>query len=169
MLKQRRLSQKGNAVLEIVPILAIFVLLVNFSLGFFGLIHSGILNSIGARNYAFETFRNRSDLTYLRDATDQAAGNFDFTYKKSGLRFHVVKNEFDLGKGDDKFYATRRPIKISDIKEVENELGNNDSYHQKIKGITEGQRASDAGIDEGVNPAWVRTAYGICLTSKCGG
>lgn len=58
MLKRQRSSinnEKGMAVLEMIPILVVFVLFINFSLGFFGAIHSGILNSIASRNYAFET------------------------------------------------------------------------------------------------------------------
>ena len=171
MLKKSVLrNQNGNAMIEIVPILTVFILLVNFALGFFGLIHSGILNSISARNYSFETFRNRADLNYLRDAIDQPADNFTFTYRKSGQRFHATKNErVPDGTAGDKFYATRRPIKFSDIREVEDLRNNNSAYHQQLKRISEGQRASDVGIEDGVNPVWVRTAYGICINASCGG
>lgn len=164
-------NENGNAMIEIVPILTIFILLVNFALGFFGLIHSGILNSISARNYSFETFRNRADLAYLRDEPDAALGdNFAFTYKKSGLRFHSTKAEVVPSGQGDNFYATRRPIKFSDINEVQDERNqDNPEYHLQLKRITEGQKASDRGIDEGVNPAWVRTSYGICLNARCGG
>jgi len=148
--------------IEIVPILAIFILLVNFSLGFFGLIHSGILNSIAARNYSFETFRNRSDLSYLRDTPESDAS---FTYTVTQMRFHTVISE--VVSSTDKFVATKRPIKFSDIREVAEAKGA--SEHDRIKGIAEGRRASETGADEGVNPGWVRTAYGICLTASCGG
>jgi len=157
-------NSRGNAIIEIVPILAIFILIINFSLGFFGLIHSGIMNSIGARNYAFETFRNRSDLNYLRDA---AGSDASFTYRKSQQRFHVIKNE-TAPIGGERFYATRRPIKFSDIREVANEKGD-PSERQRDKGIIEGRRATDVGIEEGVNPVWVRSAYGMCLNATCGG
>ncbi len=156
-------NSRGNAIIEIVPILAIFILIINFSLGFFGLIHSGIMNSIGARNYAFETFRNRADLTYLRDT---AGSDASFTYTKSQQRFHVIKNE-TAPVGGDKFYATRRPIKFSDIHEVADEK-NNLQERNKDKGIVEGRRASEMGIEEGVNPVWVRSAYGMCLVATCG-
>ncbi len=157
-------NSRGNAILEIIPILAIFILIVNFSLGFFGLIHSGIMNSIGARNYAFETFRNRSDLTYLRDAV---GSEVSFTYTKSQQRFHVIKSETTPVDAT-RFYATRRPVKFSDIRAVANEVGS-PSEHEKDKGIIEGRRATESGIDEGVNPAWVRSAYGMCLVAACGG
>lgn len=157
-------SQRGNAMIEIVPILAIFVLLVNFALGFFGIIHTGILNSIAARNYTFETFRNRSSLVYLRDKADSAV---DFTYTKNAQRFHgiVAENKNTT----DAFIATRRPARFSEISAPE-DFG--DGQHAKIKSIAEGKRASDVlgeDRDQGVNPVWVRTLYGICLTAACGG
>jgi len=156
-------NSRGNAIIEIVPILAIFVLILNFSLGFFGLIHSGILNSIGARNYAFETFRNRPNLEYLRDVVGSDNG---FTYAKSQIRFHAIKTE---GQSVDpsKFQASRRPIQFSEIRGVaEEKIVPNRTI---FKNIMEGQRASETNIDEGVNPAWVKVTYGICLQANCGG
>lgn len=156
-------NERGNAMIEIVPILAIFILLVNFALGFFGLIHSGILGSIAARNYAFETFRNRADLHYLRDIPGSPA---DFSYSNAGLRYHAIRSE--ASRSQEGFEATRRPIRFSEIRGVAEETGLGE-HNLKVKGIAEGQRASENGIDEGVNPAWVRTAYGICLNANCGG
>jgi hypothetical protein len=157
-------SQRGNAMIEMIPVLAIFVLLVNFSLGFFGIIHTGILNSIAARNYAFETFRNRSSLVYLRDTPTTA---LNFTYTNNQMRFHGIVSESKNTTED--FIATRRPARFSEISSAE-ELGA--GQHNKIKGIAEGKKASDVlGEDRetGVNPVWVRTLYGICLTAACGG
>ncbi len=158
-------NDRGNAMIEIIPILTIFILIVNFSLGFFGLIHSGILNSIGARNYAFETFRNRSSLQYLRDTTGSETV---FTYAKSQLRFHSVINEsVPTGGSGNNFYATRRPIQFTDVQQVKDELAN-PAEHTSLKKIAEGARASETGAEQGVSPAWVRTMYGMCLTAKCG-
>ncbi len=168
MLKQKSKSriknEKGNAIIEMIPIIMIFILIVNFSLGFFGLIHSGILNSIGARNYAFETFRNRANLNYLRDVE---GSDTSFTYTKSQQRFHVIKNE-TTPVAADKFYATRRPIQFSEVTEITNAKGSA-AEHERGKRIIEGQRASAVGLEEGVNPAWIRSTYGMCLTANCGG
>ena len=60
LINQHLKNDHGMAVLEMIPIMIIVVLLLSFSFGFFGLIHTGILNSIGARNYAFETFKEWS-------------------------------------------------------------------------------------------------------------
>ena len=64
LITQHLQNEKGMAALEIIPIVIIVVLLLSFSFGFFGVIHTGILNSMAARNYAFETFNHRSDLRY---------------------------------------------------------------------------------------------------------
>ena len=153
-------NSRGNAMIEIIPMLAIFILLVNFSLGFFGLIHSGIMNSIAARNYAFETFRNRADLRYLRDTDDSEAG---FTYAKSGLRWHTIVTEGNSNINE--FVATKRPIKFSDISAVETPLGLGE--HTKVLKVSE-QKTASSFVTEGVSPGWVRSAYGICLETKCG-
>jgi hypothetical protein len=163
-------SNRGNSMIEIIPVLAIFILLVNFSLGFFGVIHSGILNSIAARNYAFETFRNRASLRYLRDTEDSQA---DFTYTRSQSRFHVVSNERKPeGNSDIDFVATRRSIQfnllaMSEDIIPEEKLGTQTDHLGKVKTIAEGARASDVGVDEGVDPVWIRSSYGICLTAAC--
>lgn len=163
MLKRPSLlkNKRGNAIVEIVPILAVFVLLLNFSLGFFGLIHSGILNSIAARNYAFETFRNRSNLNYLRDTVNT---NKDVKYAKVGMRYHGAINE---NARSEAWIVTQRPIKFTELS-GDFDIKGTSEHDGTVKAIEEGVKASDKGIDEGVNPAWVRTIYGICLNAACG-
>lgn len=155
-------NSRGNAIIEIVPILALFILILNFSLGFFGLIHSGIMNSIGARNYAFETFRNRANLEYLRDTPDS---DLFFSYTKTQSRFHLIKS--DSADPAKKYAVTRRPIKFTEIREVAEEKRVSNRYI--FSNILEGERASETNIQDGVNPAWVRSTYGICLVASCGG
>ncbi len=152
------LNQRGMAALEIIPMLAIFVVMLTFSLGFFGAIHTGILNSIASRNYAFETFRHRADLTYLRDniADDSFRKNF---YKASQLRVHgtVTETSKDLV-----FNATQRPIQFG--REPSSEGLDRRVHNNEIMSLNYGQRYSGQGVD----PIWVRTHYGICLNSICG-
>ncbi len=95
-------NQKGIAVFESIPIILVMILLLNFSIGFFGVVHTGILNSIASRNYAFETFRHRADNKYFRSKSE-------LPYNKKGFRFHGTVSE--LTKQDDnRFVATSRPI-----------------------------------------------------------
>ncbi len=163
-------NQKGMSSIEIIPVLAIFILLVNFSIGFFGVIHSGILNSIAARNYAFETFRNRANLNYLRDCLeDPLAGQCDppsnpTEYSSVGFRFHSIVDEKTTTRT---FIPTVRAIKFTDRGLAMDPKGVAE-HNQKVKLITEGKRASEVGIEEGTDPVWIKITYGICLNSNCG-
>lgn len=151
-------NQKGMAVFEMIPIVFIFMLLINYGLGYFGAIHSGILGSISARNYAFETFRNRSNLTYFRDKK----GANPISFNKQGNRIHVVTSE-NKPDGDLVFIASARSI---DFFAKQEPMGaSSDNHNKKIMGITPGQRLNGA---EGVNPIWIRPSYGICLNLQCG-
>lgn len=167
MLKNSRLLQneKGLAVFEIVPIMVIFVILINFSLGFFGIVHSGILNSIAARNYAFETFRNRANLNYFRDIP---MGGDDLQYSflaTTKYRYHGVVSERP---SPGLWTATKRPLKFSEL----NEQGSDsvETHLARVPQVATNQRVSESpgiGKDE-FNKVWVRTVYGICLNKACG-
>ncbi len=153
-------NEKGIAMIEIIPIIAVFVLLLNFSIGFFGVIHSGILASIGARNYTFETFQFRSNLNYFRDNSTAVY----FTYYSIGYRFHANISENNT---DGFYFSSLRPIKFTDVKGVNDPAGNAEE-HRKLAAIQEGKLASDVGVSEGVSPVWIKTLYGICMTASCG-
>lgn len=167
MLKSSRhlQNEKGLAVFEIVPILVIFVILINFSLGFFGIVHSGILNSIAARNYAFETFRNRANLNYFRDITmpgDELQYSFMATSK---YRYHGVVSERP---SPGLWTATKRPLKFSEL----NQQGTDtvETHVTRVPQVATGKRVSESpGITEDeFSKVWVRTVYGICLNKGCG-
>ena len=157
--KSPRKSQKGMAVMELIPIMVIIVILINYSLGFFGAIHTGILNSMAARNYAFETFRNRSNLVYLRDFIGSEGTN----YAKYNQRWHAsISDKAPASSGQPNFIATERRI---DFLGKAQETGNSDLHNKQIGSVIDGKRFT---ANEGVNPIWVRPQYGICLTAKCG-
>lgn len=147
------------AVMELIPIMIIIIMLSNFSLGFFGAIHTGILNSMAARNYAFETFRHRSNLVYLREGVP-VEDNVNFATQN--IRFHAIVS--DKTKGDKShFIATGRPI---DFLAQLDATGSKDLHNKQIYTILDGKRFTDS--NGGVTPIWVRPQYGICLNSKCG-
>lgn len=164
MLNQRRKSslrnESGMAVLEIIPILIVIILLVNFSLGFFGAIHTGILNSIAARNYAFETFRNRSNLTYF-SSTSSAPETLSYTYEKIGMRVHGTVSEKADGKN---WIASSRLIDFFTLQRRAADLEGNQNEHDKTRTLPGGRNE-----EVKVNPIWVKTAYGICLNAQCAG
>lgn len=176
MLKQiRRQTQneKGIATIELIPVILLFAMLFNFTLGFFGVIHSGILNSIAARNYTFETFRNRANLYYLRDI-DPAPGIRDSNYTKVNYRFHGIITE---GRGEERqnyWPVTRRPIRFTDIKNGVEEVGTSADHRDLVRQIADNGKVSDVFTgrtpDEGrsgVSPVWIQVLYGICITAKC--
>lgn len=155
--KENRKNQKGMAIIELIPIMIIILLLFNYSLGFFGAIHTGILNSMAARNYAFETFRHRSNLNYLREGRDVDV----VSYAKEGMRFHATTS--DNAKGNTRnFIATSRPIDF--LANPNSAAGSKDLHNSQIYSIVDGKRFTAGG---GVSPIWVRPQYGICLNGKC--
>lgn len=162
MLKKQRSplhNNKGMAVLEMVPIIVIIMLMMNFALGFFGAIHTGILNSIASRNYAFETFRHRADLTYFRNVS----GSNDKSYQTIGQRVHGTITEGNVGQY---WIASTRTIDFFTFTNRAAEVtGNSSSAHTKIDALNEATRFDNT---DGVNPIWIRTRYGICLTALCG-
>lgn len=165
-------GNSGMAVIEMVPILIIVALLLNFSLGFFGVIQTGLVNSIAARNYAFETFRHQSNLTYfVRETTAQGEIS---NFKRYGFRFHGIASEFRPGT-DNTWIATARNIAFvrpfggvdSDGKVLANERNMRNTeielHNRKIFTIRDDGNRTLIGAA----PVWIRPIYGICITASC--
>lgn len=148
-------NEKGLAMLETVPLIVIFVVLTSFGMGFFGIVHTAVLNSIGARAYAFETFRQRTNLYYFRENGSGLSRPINFS--KKGWRYHAVQHESDKR---ERFVATTRPIALGrSVASTESSL---ETHNQQIFEILpRNERIS-------VNPAWVMVGYGICLNANCG-
>lgn len=174
-LRPNKKKQEGMAVIEAIPVLFMLVLVLNFSLGFFGAIHSGILNSIGSYNYAFETFRYRSNLMYFRPG-----GEDKKHYSLSLNRVHgVVKDgsESEAGEERNKWAATIRDITFSSVK--------NANFNPKNYNASSESSRDYVGRDQGNNiwgvistylptatpvqtpRIWIKTVYGICITADC--
>lgn len=172
--KKSKCKEKGNASIEMIPLLLLFAMLFNFTLGFFGIIHSGILNSIASRNYAFETFRNRTNLTYLRDI-DSGRGletEIRSRYTRHYYRFHGIISETNGGAQN--WIATKRPIRFTDLNNEDNNLSNQAEHETLVRNIQSDQKVSDIFSGRqaeegrsGVNPVWIQTLYGICLNAQC--
>lgn len=161
---QKRKNQKGMAVMEMIPIMIVIILLVNFSIGFFGVIHTGILNSIAARNYAFETFRHRSNLTYFMTNSEvNAAANIAFDISQE--RMHITMSESAVGKGGNDTIVTTRLIDFFDFGQRQaEEVGDKGDHKEKVYNVIDGKRNEDIAV----NPVWIKSAYGICLSTPCG-
>ncbi|MGZ3723897.1 MAG: hypothetical protein ACXVA9_13230, partial [Bdellovibrionales bacterium] len=88
-------SQKGIALLETVPLMVIFVMLMSFGMGLFGVVHTAILHSIAARAYSFETFRQRTNLHYFREDGSGLVKSTAMNFTKKGWRYHAIQHEND--------------------------------------------------------------------------
>ncbi|MES2855666.1 MAG: hypothetical protein V4692_07375 [Bdellovibrionota bacterium] len=157
-------NEKGMATIEIVPLLILFVFLIAYTMGAFGIVHTGIKNSIAARNYAFETFRNRANLLYFRDTPDSAGM---FFFKKNGNRQHTIISEATIG--EEAYIATERPLRVgiptSQDKLVSARGGDaQDVHNNKVFGIQSKVRNQKVGV----NPVWLMVQYGICMDVRCG-
>lgn len=156
--KNRILSHKGMATIETVALLPIFVVILSYQLGLFGAIHSGILNSIAARTFTFETFRNRADLTYYRENLVSSSGAEH--YEKSEIRWHSVVTE-NIG-GSVLFKASARPVSTFSIGSQSIQNLGTASQHNNIYTLHSRNRKIE------VNPIWVMVGYGMCLNVQCG-
>lgn len=152
-------NEKGMALLETIPILVVFIVLLAYGLGFFGVVHTGILNSIASRAYAFETFRNRTNLVYFRDRG--SAGEYSHFAKKE-VRFHGVNSE-QKSFTEEGQWATTRTIAMG--REQPLASTNDLDHNQKI--IYNGETRFRKGTAE-ASPAWIMVGYGICINASCG-
>lgn len=148
-------NERGIAVLETIPLLVVFTMLVGFALGLFGVIHTGVLHSIAARTYAFETMRNRTSLYYFRE---DGTGMIDPLHSgRQGWRFHAIQSE---GSGTSQFIATGRHISFG--RGVASTNSNDSTHNSRIFNL------KDRNTEVSVSPSWVMVGYGICLNATCG-
>jgi hypothetical protein len=166
-----RKNQKGMAVIEAIPVLFTLVIIFNFSLGFFGALHTGILNSIGAYNYAFETFRYRSNLTYFRPGVEEK------NYASAQNRVHgVVKDGTEQATNDTKgrwpatvrevtFNYKKESIKAAEEKEAGRAYGNRGDRTNVWFADSNYEPESSTSIQ--TPRIWIKTVYGMCLTADC--
>lgn len=148
-------QKSGFASIEAVVLITVFLLLISYTLGFFGAIHGSILHSIAARNYAFETFRHRTNLVYFRPKKGTEH------YQNKGLRFHAVVSE-NQG-GNEQFQAPTRPIAIG-RSPAETNRKNSDTHNNQVPNLRTGQRNESVEV----SPMWIKVRYGLCIDLKCG-
>lgn len=152
-------NEKGFAVVESILLLFIFLILFWYSIGFFGITHTAVIQSIASRNYAFEIFRHRSHLWYFR--TNSAV---PLRYHQFDNRVHGTNSEISASGQDRTQYATERRVAMFKSTD-ENAEGRTSSEHAKVgSAIQPGERNTSLSID----PVWIRVQYGICLTAQCG-
>lgn len=145
------------ASIEATVLAVLFVSMLYYTFGFFGIVHTAILHSIHARTYVFETFRHRANLYHFRSNRDNNQQYYAFNTRLHGINTDSEENPSTQ-------IATERPISMGiDVGESgrQQNIHNNDIY-TRIP-------ASSRNTRVGVNPVWIMTLYGICLNNQCGG
>lgn len=154
-------NERGIAIVETIPMLIVFVVLLAYGIGFFGVIHTATLNTISARAYIFETFRNRADLRYFREVAGTTVMH------EYGSRVSGVKSEKAMDSRAQE--ATDRPIAIG-LSSTSEKKGDVAFHNEEIfRGIAQFESPSiKRNQSLGVSPVWIMSQYGMCLNSKCG-
>ena len=174
-------QQKGIALFEMLPLLVVFIALIGLTVGLWGAVHSGVLQSIAARHYAFEVINNRSHFEYHRDYDRTTLGSSSLMYNrlndapdldgyfhgKNEMRFFGILGDKAPDAKDP--YVTHRGINFFE------EIGRD--YQQNPKGQIGTQEetlgasfhnnTSASGL-RAVNPLWIMVGYGMCLDCLCG-
>ena len=151
--------QKGMASMEAMASIVLYLAFLSFSLGFFGVVHSGIMNSLAARTYAFDTFNNR---TYLKYHRDKDSGGSLHSHKENGFRVHTIVTE-GSGSNNENFIVTERRIAFAGMHD---EKGKGNNLHLEM--TEEARDNSEIDLKKySFNPVWIKAAYGICLNARC--
>lgn len=152
-------NERGLAVLESVIILFIFLVLSRYTIGFFGVTHTAIIQSIASRNYTFEIFRHRTHLWYFRDNKPMTP---NLSYHSYGNRLHGTNNEIAVSGSDTRQYPTERRVAMFIEEEPQGRSSN--EHASATSDIRVGERNASISLD----PVWIKIQYGICLTAQCG-
>ena len=177
--------RRGIAMVEILPLLVVFITFFGLFIGLWGGVHSGILQSIAARHYAFEVINNRTHSEHHRDWNPGANAGTGLMFSSStpseekyhgllGMRLFAVVTKQTIANPEE--LAENRGLNFF------NDIDRN--YDEHPGGILSSSQTdsannynSRAGFLEDmelfietplVNPIWLINGYGICLNSCCG-
>ena len=154
------------ATIETIPLIMVFVFMLCYEFGVFGIIHTGIMQSISSRAYAFETFRNRTNLVYFRDELPSDLRQF----KAMGNRVHGIASELRDDQVDPQDgIASERPLRMGipmdpDVQSRQDLQRHNEKIFDQA---LVGPQKRNTSVD--VSPVWIQVHYGICLDARCGG
>ena len=181
---------QGMALVEILPLLVLFVTFFSLLLGFWGAIHSSLLQSIAARHYALEVINNRSHVEYHRDFRGSTAvqaslearqANYHGEGRGSQARTQVYDFRFfaivqSQGTDQPQLLAETRGLGFfNDIDRESSappggnlstaESSGRDFQDKKDFLFSESEQEDEL---EPANPLWLMQGYGICLKASCG-
>lgn len=137
---------RGIAMIEMLPLLVVFITLFGLCFGFWASIHSATLSSIAARHYAFEVLNNRTHFDYHRSDKGYSPQVKEYYTKMAYRVFAVVKHQASAG-------STLK------VQEKNIQLFDGHAQTKPAQFIQKPNRAS---------PIWIKSAYGICIDYHCG-
>lgn len=163
--KKPHLNEDGFATIEALTMLFIMVSLMSFTIGSFGVVHTGIVNSIASKTYLWEMMEMRADVSYHRSNPGYAAGAWNESMRaKPGFRYGGIASERNSGSSSPRFNATARNVDFRIAKDNDGQSSDSATKHNQTRNLNLNERASVE-----VDDVWVKTTYGICLNAACGG
>lgn len=164
-------GQRGSASIETVILLFSFFIILSYTVGTFGVVHSGILNSISARAYAFETFRQRANVTYFRD---EDVGGAKCSFHNIGFRTHGISVDGQTGSSKE-WLASPRSVSAFNIGDNFDPGDRGDRQGPVTRRLTASSESqmlrtlNDKGSEDQAGVVMIKVMYGMCLSSSCGG
>lgn len=149
-------NEKGMAIFETLPMIYVFLALVGFTIGFYGVTQKMILHSIASRAYGFEQIRHRANINYLRDVNEGSENSYHVTQH----RYFTARETRQSGST---FIAAKMNIDFRD--RSPDTAANPDAHNSSAYGDISRQRRNERHYFKNV---WVKVGHGICLTSGCG-
>ena len=175
----------GIAMVEILPLLVVFITFFGLSMGLWGAVHSGTLQSIAARHYAFEVINNRTHLEHHRDWDPASSAGTEKMFQSPtpspekyhgsmGMRLFAIVTKQTSSKPEE-FVENRGLNFFNDIdRDYDEQPGGILSSPQTDAANKYSSRAGfleDAQLfiqTPQINPIWLMSGYGICLNCCCG-
>ncbi len=171
-------KKRGIAIIEFVFFFFVFVFFFALMYGSWGITHSSILRSIGARAYAWEVVRGRSNLAFLRDTGNEI---LDYNYwqqesrvfavieRNSAEVFKAGRLKIDMG-GVDWNRETERgftQVNVSERRAGYYDPNSITTFEDDSDRLALGNRNKRENNDYRTGVVHLRMAYGICLNSTC--
>ena len=154
--------------IEILPLLVMFIVFFSLLLGFFGIVHSGTLSSIAGRHYAFEVINQRTHLEVHRDYRGLQPSSDSEIYYPNLRAFAVVS--FQEGEDTQPIVSNRGLNFFYDIDRKNEENPGKGLLEPSKNSFSAPRRSDQPGHRSHVsprNPVWIMTTYGICIKADC--
>lgn len=171
-------KKRGMAIIEFMFFFFIFIFFFAIMYGSWGITHSAILRSIGARAYAWDSIRGRSNLAFLNDYTDDGKilehnySNINSrvfaSVDNSNKAFIAKRLKIDMG-GDDWDDDTKKGG-FADVNILDRKVGYSSdlsTFQDPSNHLALEIRNKKAGGGDYTGVVHLQMAYGICLNSNC--